>query len=130
MAIKSGKEGGVSNELNLVGKGTRIEGDIYTDSSIRIAGKIKGKVICKNTLTLGEHGEIKGEVEAANAIIGGKIEGKLNVKEKLVLESRSSFIGELKARRLIVDEGALFEGTSSMGSSAQQQAEPAKVQPT
>ena len=116
MAIKSAKESGVSTELNLIGKGTRIDGDIYTDSNIRIDGSVKGKVICKNTLTVGENGEIKGEVEAANAIIGGKIEGKLSVKEKLVLESKSSFIGELKARRLIVDEGAVFDGTSTMGS--------------
>ncbi len=115
MAIKSGKEFGVSTELNLIGKGTRLEGDIYTDSNIRIDGSVKGKVICKNTLTVGENGEIKGEIEAANAIIGGKIEGKLSVKEKLVLESKSSFVGELKARRLIVDEGAMFDGTSNMG---------------
>jgi cytoskeletal protein CcmA (bactofilin family) len=64
---------------------------------------------------VGETGEIEGEIQANNAIIGGKIKGKLFIKQKLVLEARSSMIGELKASKLIIDEGAVFQGTSDMG---------------
>ena len=78
-------------------------------------GKIKGKLICKNTLTVGVNGEVEGEIEAKNAIIGGKIKGKIKVAEKLVLESKSVLIGDLKASKLLIDDGAVFEGTSDMG---------------
>lgn len=114
MALKNNSSGNAT-ELNFIGKGTYIEGNIKTESSLRIDGVVKGKLICKNTLTLGENGQIEGDVEAANAIVGGKIKGKIIVGDKLVLESKSSLKGELKAKKLIIDEGALFDGTSDMG---------------
>ena len=115
MALKSGGNEGVSAELNFIGKGTVVKGNVITESSIRVDGKIKGSLSCKNTLTIGENGEIDGDVEAANAIVGGKIKGKVIVTEKLVLEAKSSLRGELKAKKLIIDEGATFDGTSDMG---------------
>jgi cytoskeletal protein CcmA (bactofilin family) len=104
-----------STELNFLGGGTVVEGTIRTDNSVRVDGKLKGKLICKNTLTVGINGEIDGEVQAKNAIVGGKIKGKVSIAEKLVLESKSVLIGELKASKLIIDEGAVFDGTSDMG---------------
>lgn len=106
-----------TTDLNLIGKGTVIEGNVMTESSIRVDGGIKGKLICKNTVTIGQTGRIQGDVEALNAIIGGKVKGKVTVSEKLVLESKASLIGELKAKKLIIDEGSIFEGTSDMGAS-------------
>jgi cytoskeletal protein CcmA (bactofilin family) len=108
--------GSSSTELNFLGGGTVVEGTIKTDNSVRVDGKLKGKLICKNTLTVGLNGEIDGEVQAKNAIVGGKIKGKVSIVEKLVLESKSVLIGELKASKLIIDEGAVFDGTADMGS--------------
>lgn len=124
MALKSNGNEGVSAELNFIGKGTVVEGNVSTESSIRIDGKIKGSLSCKNTLTIGENGEIEGDVDATNAIVGGRIKGKVIVKEKLVLESKSSLRGELKAKKLIIDEGATFDGTSDMGSVKSGQSQP------
>ncbi len=120
MALKSSSSDINGAQLNIFGKGTVVVGDVTTQSSIRIDGSIKGKVICKHTLTIGPGGSIEGEVEAENAIIGGKVKGKLFVKQKLVLESTSSMTGELRAAKLIVDEGAVFDGMSSMGKPAQE----------
>ena len=115
MGLKD-SSGTSSTELNFLGGGTIVEGTIKTDNSVRVDGKLKGKLICKNTLTVGLNGEIDGEVQAKNAIIGGKIKGKVSIVEKLVLESKSVLIGELKASKLIIDEGAVFDGTADMGS--------------
>ena len=117
-----------TSELNFIGRGTIIDGNIKTESSIRVDGAIKGKLICKNTVTVGDGGRIEGDVQAVNAIIGGKIKGKIIVSEKLVLESKSSLVGELKAKKLIIDEGSVFEGTSDMGVS--QQPAQVKTMPT
>ena len=115
MAFKVNSSESSTSELNFLGGGTVVEGTIRAENSVRVDGIIKGKLFCKNTLTVGVNGEIEGQVEAKNAIVGGKINGKLKVAEKLVLESKSTLIGELKAGKLIIDEGAVFEGTSSMG---------------
>jgi cytoskeletal protein CcmA (bactofilin family) len=115
LALKDTTTETSSTELNFLGSGTVVEGTIRANNSVRIDGKVKGKLYCKNTLTVGVNGSIEGEVEAQNAIIGGKIKGKIRVAEKLVLESKSALIGDLKASKLLIDEGAVFEGTSDMG---------------
>ncbi|HED11926.1 MAG TPA: polymer-forming cytoskeletal protein [Caldithrix abyssi] len=104
-----------STELNFIGKGTHIEGNVTTSSSIRIDGSIKGTLNCKNTVTIGESGKVEGDIQAQNAIIGGQVQGRVVVLEKLVLENKSSLVGELQAKKLIIDEGAVFDGTSAMG---------------
>ena len=128
MAFKTSQESG-STELNFIGKGTIVDGEIHTESSLRIDGTVKGKIVCKNTLTVGETGKVEGEIQATNAIVGGKIQGKIFVNQKLVLESKSSLIGELKASKLIIDEGAVFQGNSDMGLNQQKSGPPLKNQP-
>ena len=115
MASKENGAESSSTELNFLGGGTVVEGTIRANNSVRVDGRIKGKLICKNTLTIGINGEIEGDIEAKNAIIGGKIKGKIKVSEKLVLEAKSVLIGDLKASKLLIDDGAVFEGTSDMG---------------
>lgn len=105
------------NAVNLIGKGTEIEGTLRTDSSIVVHGKIKGDIICKNTITIGSDGYIEGNVEAQNAIVGGTVSGTLKVSGKIVLESNSALHGELKTSKLVIDEGAIFDGKSLMDNS-------------
>ena len=50
---------------------------------------------------------------------------KVIVKQKLTLDATSTLTGELQASKLIVDEGAVFDGTSHMGKDGQ----PAGLQP-
>lgn len=125
MAFKGSGVEGSSADTNIIGKGTVIEGNLTTEGNLMIYGKYNGNIVCKNALTVGESGEIEGEVQASNATVGGRVKGKLIVKQKLVLESKSTLIGELKAAKLIVDEGATFHGTSDMGVNSEKPVAPA-----
>jgi cytoskeletal protein CcmA (bactofilin family) len=116
MALKTKSFDSQSNELNFIGSGTSVEGNIETKGSLRIDGKVKGTVKSGDTLTVGTNGEIIGEVFVKNAIIGGRIEGNLVVEEKLILESTSYLNGNLRSNKLIIDEGAYFSGESEMAS--------------
>lgn len=115
MSLKAKSTNGQSNELNFIGSGTYLEGSIETTGSLRIDGKVKGTVKSGDTLTVGNGGEIIGEIQVKNAIVGGRIEGDVVVEEKLILESTSYLNGNLKANKLIIDEGAFFSGKSQMG---------------
>ena len=117
MALKVKPANSVSNELNFIGTGTTLEGLIETNGSLRIDGKIKGTVKSNDSVTIGSGGEVLGDVFARNVILGGKVEGNVVVEEKLILESTSILIGNIRAAKLIIDEGALFNGKSEMGDS-------------
>jgi cytoskeletal protein CcmA (bactofilin family) len=121
----SGNGGRGVGELNFIGEGTVLEGKIETKGSLRIDGKVKGAIRTADTLTIGMSGRVEGEIFARNAVVGGRIEGNISVEDKLVLEAKSVLIGNLKAKKLVIDEGAVFQGKSDMDAKREGNASPA-----
>lgn len=106
---------GRSGELNtIIGKGSSLEGTLKVENSLRVDGRIKGHITTTDSLVIGKEGEIDGEIIAKNAIIGGRVRGKISATGKTVLEAKAFFQGELKTARLVIDDGALFDGRCSM----------------
>ncbi len=102
-------------ELNtILGKGSVIEGKISIKNSVRVDGRIIGEISSTGTVTVGEKGEIEGNISAQRAIIGGKVKGRINAALRTILEAQSVFIGDLKTAKLTIDEGAMFEGRCLM----------------
>jgi cytoskeletal protein CcmA (bactofilin family) len=104
--------------LSLVGAGTTIEGKVKTDGSMRIDGKVVGDVTAKANVTIGGTGMVEGTVSAANIALAGRVQGTLVATEKLVLENNSVMRGDIRASKLVVDEGAVFDGQCAMSSPA------------
>jgi cytoskeletal protein CcmA (bactofilin family) len=103
-----------NNELNLVGVGTVLEGKIKTPGSIRIDGRVIGEVTASQSIAVGPSGDLEGNMSARNITIGGKIKGTVLAQEKLVLESKASIRGDIRAAKLVIDEGAVFDGKCVM----------------
>ncbi len=104
----------ISNELNLIGTGTIIEGKLRSRGNIRIDGKVNGELFASEMVSVGSSGEIEGSVSAKNVSIGGKVKGSITVQEKLVLENKAIVSGDIRATKLVIDEGAVFDGNCSM----------------
>ena len=104
-----------SGELNtIIGKGSIVEGTIKVQNSIRVDGRISGQVSTTDSLVIGKEGEVEGEVRVKNIVVGGLMKGKIFASGKVVLESKSSFNGDIKTSKLVINDGAIFDGTCSM----------------
>jgi len=102
-------------DLNtLIGKGTVIEGNLNVQHSLRVDGKVKGNIQSTDSIIIGKDGMVEGEVRVKNAVVGGKVRGKMFASGKITLEGTAEFVGELRAAKLVIDEGAIFDGTSQM----------------
>lgn len=110
------KGSGYAADINLINMNTIVEGKITTQGNIRIDGKLAGNLVADGAAVVGSSGDIKGDVQVRSLVSGGKIEGKVIVQERTVLESTSSFLGNLFTRKLIVEEGAVFDGNCTMKS--------------
>ncbi len=99
-----------NTELSLVGAGTVIEGKVKAEGSIRVDGRIVGDLAVKANATVGAGGVVEGNIIARNISLAGKVVGTVAASEKLVLESKSVMQGDIRATRLVVDEGAAFDG--------------------
>ncbi len=104
-----------ANELNLIGAGTIVEGKLRSPGNLRIDGKIIGEVIAAQNIAVGASGDVDGNISAKNVSIGGKIKGTIVAQEKIVFESKAVVRGDIRAAKLVIDEGAIFDGKCVMG---------------
>ncbi|HKK79597.1 MAG TPA: polymer-forming cytoskeletal protein [Phaeodactylibacter sp.] len=107
-----------ANGFNSLVKGTVVEGTVKSESDIRIDGTIKGKLHCDAKVIIGPTGRVEGEIRCQNAVIEGSFEGVLQVKELLNIREAAKVGGEVTTEKLIVQSGAAFNVTCTMGGSA------------
>ncbi len=101
--------------VNLIGAGTVIEGEVKSNGDIRVDGHIKGSVNSKSKVVIGASGVIEGDVNCQNADISGTIKGKLICSEMLFLKTTAKIMGDITTGKLVVEAGATFTGSCSMG---------------
>ena len=108
------------SDLNLIAAGTVFEGKLKTPGSIRVDGKVIGDITASQSISVGTSGEIEGNLSAASVTIGGKLKGSAVAQDKLVFESKAVVRGDIRAAKLVVDEGAQFDGKCAMTAEAKQ----------
>jgi len=113
----------------ILGKGSVFEGKLNVEHTLRIDGKFTGDIVTTDTLIIGKEGNINGNVEGKMLIVGGKLSGTAKIKDKIVLETKSEFHGEMKTTRLVIDEGAIFDGRCSMKHSTELSQQKQNVHP-
>jgi len=105
-------------QINIIGVGTSITGDINCSGDIRIDGSLIGNLLVQGKIVIGTSGNIKGEISCKSAEVEGKIEGKISVGELLSLKSTSSLLGDIKTRKLAIEPGAFFTGNCVMSTAS------------
>lgn len=105
----------ISNSSNTIGKGTFLEGNIETYGNIRIEGKVTGNIKSKSKVALGPQAHIQGNIIAQNADIEGEVKGRLEISELLVLKATAVINGDIITGKMVVEPGAVFNGTCKMG---------------
>ncbi len=105
--------------INLISAGTVLEGKLRTPGDIQIDGKVVGEITASQNVSIGASGEIDGNVNAKNVTIGGKIKGTIIAQDKLTFQAKAVVRGDIRAAKLVIDEGALFDGNCVMGEAKQ-----------
>ncbi len=105
----------------VIGPGSTVKGDIHSRGTLRVDGKVEGKVNSDSSIIIGEKGVVKAELAAAHIIIGGTVHGKVTGREKVEILSTGRLYGDVitKSSKFVVAEGVIFEGRCSMGQSAE-----------
>lgn len=107
----------ISNSTNTIGKGTVLEGNIETYGNIRIEGKVIGNIKSKSKIALGHSSHVQGNIIAQNADLEGEVKGRVEITEMLVLKATAVVHGDIITGKLVVEPGAVFNGSCKMGAS-------------
>ncbi len=115
----------METQQTVIGKEASIEGVLTIKNSVLIDGNIKGELSSTETVTIGADGLMNGNVHGKNIVIGGKVEGSVTATERVKLESNAKLDGDIITMKLVIEEGARFEGSCSMSG----QKSPASTKP-
>ncbi|NLJ72153.1 MAG: polymer-forming cytoskeletal protein [Syntrophomonadaceae bacterium] len=99
---------------SVISTGVEIKGEINSKGSLRIDGKVEGKLDILGDIVLGEKGYINGEIKTENIILAGKIEGNVYAKNRLEITASGTLYGDITCNTLIVEEGGILEGKTKM----------------
>ena len=94
--------------------GTKISGKLHFDGPARIDGTIDGEVDGKE-ITVGESAVVTAQIRADSIVVCGKVKGEIIATQKIEIHPTAKIIGNITAPKLIIHEGAIFEGQCSMG---------------
>lgn len=101
--------------INIIGKGTKIVGDITSAGDVRIDGLLTGNIVISGKLVLGPNGMVDGNITSVNAELEGEVKGIVNISETLSLKSTAKINGDIITSKLMIEPGALFTGSCNMG---------------
>ncbi len=110
----------ISNSTNTIGKGTVLEGNIETYGNIRIEGKVIGNIKSKSKIALGNSSHVAGNIIAQNADLEGEVKGKIEITEMLILKATAIVHGDIITGKLVVEPGAVFNGSCKMGAAVRE----------
>jgi cytoskeletal protein CcmA (bactofilin family) len=100
---------------NVISKETQIKGDIVAHGNIRIEGSVEGAVKSQSKIVIGESAVIKGNLSSSEAEISGKVDGKVICSDVLYLKKSALVTGDIITNKLVVENGATFNGRCQMG---------------
>ncbi len=106
------KEGRLSG---FVGSGTVLTGETTFDILLRVDGHLKGQIRSdEGTLIVGSTGRVDANIVVGEATINGAVNGDIDASNKLTLGRSARVVGNIQAPRLIIEDGAILEGSCGM----------------
>lgn len=101
------------NWLGFVGDVLKFSGEVQFRSMLRIDGHFSGHVdSAEGTLIVSAGAQVRQAViNVAVAKINGIVEGDINASKEVVLGPTADVKGKISTRSLVVEEGALINGS-------------------
>lgn len=100
--------------MNVIHKGTELDGNLNVNGSIRIDGKLKGKVKATEKIVIGQTGIIDGELIAKDINLSGRCRGTISAENSCIFQSTAEFEGDIKCKKLVVEDGVVVDGNIIM----------------
>ena len=95
-------------------RGSKISGKLKFEGPAQIDGQVDGEISAKDTLMIGDSAVVSAQIEAASIIVAGKLSGEIVASERIEIRPSAKVSGNLKTPKLIVHEGAIFDGNCAM----------------
>jgi cytoskeletal protein CcmA (bactofilin family) len=91
-------------------QGAKVEGTLETQGTFRINSEMKGTLVSRETLILGEKAAVEGEIIGNQVMVSGRFDGTLRATKKVEIQPTGIVTGDVYSPCVIIEPGAVFEG--------------------
>lgn len=98
----------------VVAEDLEIKGTIKFKSSVMLKGVFEGEIISEGLLVVGSTARVSASINTKTLISHGSITGNVDAAEQIVLKSSATHIGDLKSPFIMIENGAVFNGSCMM----------------
>ncbi len=103
------------DEINaFLGAGTVFNGKLSFQGAVRIDGNYSGEIASEGVLIAGKDAKIDGKLAVGEFSLAGNFEGEVIASRKVTIYKGGVLRGSVQSPALIVDEGAILEGSIDM----------------
>jgi cytoskeletal protein CcmA (bactofilin family) len=95
-------------------QGVHLEGKLEADGTFRIDSNMKGTLVSRETLILGEHALVEGEIQGNAVLIAGRFAGKIEARGRVEIQANAVVTGNIQTPCLLIEPGAVFDGQCLM----------------
>jgi cytoskeletal protein CcmA (bactofilin family) len=102
-----------------LGKSAQVKGEISLDEDLCIEGEFEGGITIRGKkLNIDKEAVVKGDMRASTIEVYGTVEGDVHAEELVHLYGTASVGGSIYCKRVIVEDGARFDGQFIMSTDA------------
>ena len=109
------REKNIGSISTFLGADSRIEGTIEFQGTIRLDGRVKGKILSNSgTLIVGEKALIQADIRVSSIIVMGEVSGTIDAKNRVEVYPPGRVNGDIEAGVISIEPGGVFTGNCSM----------------
>lgn len=99
----------------VIGPSIVIKGDLIGKEDVLVQGRVEGSIeLHRHSLTVGDQGVVKANVQARDITVEGAMEGDLRGEELITVKKTGDFRGSATAPRVSLEDGCKFKGSIDM----------------
>ena|ERR1041385_1064144 len=87
-----------------------VAGDISTDGTVRVDGRIEGALHRADTLIIGAGGVVIGNIEAREVVVGGELTGDVASRDRVEVQKTATVRGDIRSAAVMLEEGGTVHG--------------------
>jgi cytoskeletal protein CcmA (bactofilin family) len=103
----------VASEVTVLAHGSALEGTIRTRGPLQIDGAVCGRLTCEGLMSVGETGQILGEVHTQSLSANGRVHGIVFVRHHLKVHAQGLVSGHARYETLEIVRGGVMDGTTN-----------------
>ena len=87
-----------------------VAGDLETDGTLRIDGRLRGCVRRADLVVLGPDAVVEGDITAREIVVGGSVLGNIVAEERAEVQATALVAGDITTGAVLIHEGGAVRG--------------------